>query len=76
MRYDFRKVQKAIAESGKTYKEVEELTGIDYTTVSRAIRTGRAHQSTALALTKAFRVPMRDIQISEQTPKTKERKTA
>jgi len=63
VRYDFSKVQTAIDESGKTLREVEELAGVDYSTVSRVLKTGRAHQSTALALTKAFRISMKDIQV-------------
>lgn len=63
MRYDFRKIQDAINELGKTFKEVEAMTGIDETTVARVLRTGRAAKSTALGLTKAFDIPMRDIQV-------------
>lgn len=66
MKYDFRKVQKAIALSGKTLRQVEEITGINNGTVSRALRSGRAHQSTALKLTKAFRLSMADIQVRER----------
>ena len=35
---------------------------IDETTISRAIRSGRAHQSTAVRLANAFRISMKDIQ--------------
>lgn len=63
MRYDFRKIQEAIQISGKTLRDVEDMTGLDYSTVSRAMKTGRAHQSTAVALTKAFRVSMKAIQV-------------
>lgn len=70
MRYDFRKVQEAIALSGKTLKELEELTGIDESTISRAVRSGRAHQSTAVALTRYFRLSMRDIQAQPKRRKT------
>lgn len=67
MRYDFRKIQDAVDESGKTLRELEELTGVDYSTISRALKTGRSHQSTALALTKLFRIPMKDILIKRRS---------
>jgi hypothetical protein len=63
MRYDFRKVQEAIDHSGKTFREVEALSGVDETTICRVLRTGRAAKSTALRLTNAFRISMKDIQI-------------
>ena len=66
MQYDFRKVQEQIALSGKTLREVEEMTGVCYTTISRALRTGRARQSTALKLTKTFRLSMKDIVIKRR----------
>lgn len=66
MRYDFRKVQEAIDVSGKTFREIEKMTGVDYTTVSRALKTGRARQSTALALTKTFKVRMEDVQVKRR----------
>lgn len=72
MQYDFRKVREAIALSGKTYKQVEDLTGIDETTISRVIRSGRAHQSTAVRLANAFRVSMKDIQVQSNGKKTHE----
>lgn len=63
MRYDFRKIQEAIDVSGKTLRQIEELSGLHYSTISRALRTGRAHQSTALKLTNAFCISMKDIQV-------------
>ncbi len=66
MRYDFRKIQEAIDESGKTLREIEQLTGLDYTTVSKALKTGRSHQSTALALTKVFKGPMKAILVKRE----------
>lgn len=67
MRYDFRKVQELVDLSGKTLREVEEMSGVYYTTVSRALKTGRASKKTALALTKAFRISMKDIQIKRRS---------
>lgn len=66
MQYDFRKVQKAIALSGKTLTDVEKLTGINNGTISRILRTGRAHQSTAMKLVKAFKLSMADVQVREE----------
>lgn len=63
MQYDFRKVQEAFTASGKTLRALEAETGVNYTTISRALTTGRARQSTAVALTKYFRIPMKAIVI-------------
>jgi transcriptional regulator with XRE-family HTH domain len=63
MRYDFRIIQEAINERGMTFRKIEDATGIDYTTVSRVLKTGRARPSTALALTAFFRVPMKKVQV-------------
>lgn len=63
MRYDFRKIQEAVNVSGKTLRELEDLTGVCYTTIHRALKTGRAHQKTALRLTNAFRISMKEIQV-------------
>lgn len=66
MQYDFRKVQKAIDLSGKTMLDVERMTGINNGTLSRILRTGRAHQSSALKLVKAFRLTMADVLPAER----------
>jgi len=74
MRYDFRKVQEAITVSGKTLRAAEELTGVPYTTIGRALKTGRAHQSTALRLIEGFRsegfdIVMEDILVQPRRKK-------
>lgn len=66
MEYDFGKVQELIELGGKTLREVEEMTGVCYTTISRALRTGHARPSTALKITKAFRLSMKDIRIKQR----------
>lgn len=63
MRYDFRKIQEAINEQGLTLEQIGAKAHVHYTTVLKALKTGRAHQSTALALTKALKVSMKDIQV-------------
>lgn len=66
MKYDFRKVQRAIALEGKTLRDVERLTGVNNGALSRALRSGRAHPSTALKLVNAFRLTMADVLVSER----------
>ena len=70
MRYDFTKVQEAISLNGKTLAEMEKLTGINNGTISRVLRTGRAHQSTALKLVNVFHLSMKDIQVRSNGKKT------
>ena len=66
MRYDFRKVQEQIDISGKTLREVQDMSGVHYTTISRALKANQASQKTALALTKAFGISMKDIQAKKR----------
>jgi hypothetical protein len=66
MQYDFTKIRSAIDESGKTLRDVERATGINNGALSRALRSGRAHPSTALALTKLFRLQMKDVLVKRR----------
>ncbi len=70
MRYDFTKVQEHMAIHGLTLRQAQDITGVHASTIHVALRTGRAHQSTALKLTKAFRISMKDIQVRTNGRKT------
>jgi lambda repressor-like predicted transcriptional regulator len=61
MRYDFRKVQKAIHERGLTLQAVALMTKVNASTVKRALDNNSARQSTAKAFSDAFGIPMRSL---------------
>jgi hypothetical protein len=61
MRYDFQKVVRAFHESGKTLQQLDEATGVPYSTIIRVFKTNRAHQSTAAPLLKYFGLEFKDI---------------
>ena len=61
MRYDFTKVRAIIRERGLTQAEVGTLTGLRQATISGAFLRGTAHQRTAKALARVFRVPLKSL---------------
>jgi Predicted transcriptional regulator with an HTH domain len=61
MRYDFKKVQEVMNERGMTLAEVGERSGVHYSTVSKALERGTAHQSTAKKICRALRIPFREL---------------
>jgi hypothetical protein len=69
MRYDFSKIQEAIDLGGKTLRQVQDESGIHYTTISVALKTNRARPSTAKALVKWAGISMRDVVIKRMRRK-------
>jgi hypothetical protein len=67
MQYDFKKVRQVMDERGLTLAAMsnltEEKTGerIHYSTIGKALETNRAHQRTARALSKALRIPLKEL---------------
>lgn len=61
MRYDFTKLQRAIDKEGMTLRDVQDMTGIHYSTMSKAFSSGRAHPRTALRLSKLFNLELHPI---------------
>lgn len=65
MKYDFKKVQQLMAEQGLTLVElaekVEKVDQIHFSTLSKAFKRGTASQRTAKALSKALRIPLKDM---------------
>ncbi len=67
MRYDFTKVQERIEHRGLKFVGLEKLTGLDNSTIRKALKRGTADQDTALALTKALGIPYKDILIKKES---------
>lgn len=61
MTYDFSLIRRLIQERGLTFREIQDRTGINYTTISKALDRDTAHPSTAKALARFFRVPLRNL---------------
>jgi cell division GTPase FtsZ len=65
VKYDFKKVQEFMSEHGMTLVELAEKVGrvedIHFSTLSKAFKRGTASQRTAKALSKALRIPLKDM---------------
>jgi len=66
MTYDFSKIQEAIELRAKTLREVQDESGVHYTTISVALKTNRARPSTAKALTKWAKLSMKDVLVKRR----------
>ncbi len=63
MKYDFSLLERRMQERGLTLAQLAGLTGgfIRHSTISMAFKRGTSHPSTALALCKALKIPLKDI---------------